>query len=116
MFFLETSIVLKHPKNYAPSDGLRCEVHYEKARGFYGTQAAPFEIHMVDQGGSVLWKAGGISDDRSAKVIALHLEGLSQRKIADQLDVNIATVNKIIKANRSIDQGELPITQNGEQA
>lgn len=106
---MDTVIVLKHPKNYTPSDGLRCEVHYEKARGFYGTHAKPFEIQMMDQGSSVLWKAGGISDDRSEKVISLHLDKLSQRKIADQLGINIATVNGIIREYKLSNPDPLPL-------
>ena len=43
---LDSVITLKHPSDYTPSDGLRCEVHYEKTRGFFGEEAKPFEVRM----------------------------------------------------------------------
>ena len=33
---LDTVIALKHPADYAPSEGLRCEVHFEKTRAMLG--------------------------------------------------------------------------------
>ena len=113
---MDTVVVLKRPKDYTPSEGLRCEVHYEKARGFFGKQATPFEIHMQDQEGSLVWKTRDLFDNRVEKVMALHLEGLSQRKIATQLGINIATVNAIIKENRDEPQASLSLLTDGAQA
>lgn len=38
---LDTVIALKRPPDYCPTEGLRCEVRYEKARGFHGDAARP---------------------------------------------------------------------------
>ena len=43
---LDSVVTLKHPADYNPSEGLRCDVHYEKARGFYGDEALPFEVKL----------------------------------------------------------------------
>lgn len=113
---MDTVVVLKRPKDYTPSEGLRCEVHYEKARGFFGKQATPFEIHMQDHEGSLVWKTRDLFDNRVERVMALHFDGLSQRKIADQLGINVATVNGIIKENRDDPQSFLPLLTDGDAA
>lgn len=97
---MDTVIVLKRPKDYTPSEGLRCELHYEKARGFFGKPAAPFEVNMCEENDALVWKTRDMNDNRVERVMALHHEGLSQRKIATQLGINIATVNGIIKEHR----------------
>lgn len=111
---MDTVVVLKRPKNYSPSDGLRCEVHYEKARGFFGKQATPFEVHMQDGEGAVIWATKDVFDDRVEKVMALHREGLSQRKISEQLGINVSTVNGIIKDNRDQDAADIDTSQEQE--
>jgi putative DNA primase/helicase len=47
---LDTVIALQHPSDYIASEGLRCEVRYEKARGFHGDEAKPFEVRMLREG------------------------------------------------------------------
>ena len=49
---LDTVVALQHPSDYAASEGLRCEVRYEKARGFLGEEAKPFEVRMQLEGGT----------------------------------------------------------------
>jgi hypothetical protein len=43
---LDSVLTLKHPSNYSASDGLRCEVVFEKSRSFFGPDARPFELQM----------------------------------------------------------------------
>ena len=45
---LNTVIALRRPPDYEASQGARFEVHYEKARGFYGNEAEPFEAWLKD--------------------------------------------------------------------
>ncbi len=45
---LNTVIALRRPPDYEASQGARFEVHYEKARGFYGDDAEPFEAWLKD--------------------------------------------------------------------
>lgn len=44
---LDSVVTLKNPSGYVASEGLRCEVLFEKARGFYGDDAKPFEVKMT---------------------------------------------------------------------
>lgn len=53
---LDTVITLRKPENYDPKEGARFEVHYEKARGFYGEEAAPFEAHLQEHNGKLCWR------------------------------------------------------------
>lgn len=43
---LDTVVTLKHPADYDPSEGLRCEVHFEKTRAMLGDEAKPFEVRL----------------------------------------------------------------------
>ncbi|MBD3272983.1 AAA family ATPase [Candidatus Dependentiae bacterium] len=43
---LDTVIQLEHPLDYKPDEGARFEIHFEKARSFYGEDAAPFQAHL----------------------------------------------------------------------
>ena len=36
---LDTTIAMRRPKDYEPSEGCRFEVHFEKSRGFTGDDA-----------------------------------------------------------------------------
>ena len=45
---LDTVISLRRPPDYSPAEGARFEIHFEKARGFYGDQAQPFEAQLID--------------------------------------------------------------------
>ena len=47
---LDTVIALQHPSDYVPSEGLRCEIRYEKNRGFHGEDAKAFEVRMSLEG------------------------------------------------------------------
>src|ERR1700704_5475076 len=40
---LDTVVSLRRPSDYSPDQGARFEVHFEKARGFHGQAAQPFE-------------------------------------------------------------------------
>jgi len=40
---LDTVIALKRPADYSPEQGACFEVHYEKSRGIFGDDVAPFK-------------------------------------------------------------------------
>ena len=54
---LNTVISLRKPPDYSPAQGARFEVHYEKARGFYGKDAEPFEAWLKEG----QWSIGDIT-------------------------------------------------------
>ena len=65
---LNTVIALRRPPDYDASQGARFEVHYEKARGFYGNDAEPFEAWLKDG----QWQIGDVTPaDDDASLLAL---------------------------------------------
>jgi putative DNA primase/helicase len=94
---LDTVITLRKPENYDPREGARFEVHYEKARGFYGEEARPFEASLREENGQVTWCVRDIEDCEMEKVLSLRKEGLSQRNIAEETGLSPATINRRLK-------------------
>ncbi len=95
---LDTVISLKRPEDYDPSEGARFEVHYEKARNFYGEAAEPFEVQLKEQDNRFFWVVKEIAhDDETQKIIELYQEGKSQRDIAAKLKISLGLVNKKIQ-------------------
>lgn len=94
---LDTVISLRKPESYDPREGARFEVHYEKARGFYGEDAIPFEACLREENGKFTWYSRDIEDSQMDKVLSLKKEGLSQRNIADETGLSPATINRRLK-------------------
>ena len=96
----DTVINLKHPKDYKPSQGGRAEVHFDKARGFYGTDAEPFELlleHTIY--GGVKWKAKSTgADEELTKMLELKGKGMSVRNIAEEMGTSPSSVQRRLKA------------------
>jgi putative DNA primase/helicase len=97
---LNTVIALRRPPDYLPTQGARFEVHFEKARHFYGQEAEPFEAQLIDRE----WKISPIkSGDDPETFKALHDQGLSIRDIADRTGVPRSTIHRQLKANGAAD-------------
>ena len=94
---LDTIITLRKPEAYDPQEGARFEVHYEKARGFYGEEAAPFEAWLKEEDGIFTWHTRDIEDCQLDRVLELKKEGLSQRDIAEETGLSPATINRRLK-------------------
>jgi putative DNA primase/helicase len=93
---LDTVVNLRRPQDYNPDEGARFEVHFEKARGFLGEDAEPFEAKLV--GGK--WAMRDLAEALEEQVIALNKEGLSQRDIAKEVNKSPATINRILKKQK----------------
>lgn len=91
---LDTIITLRKPQNYDQREGARFEVHYEKARSFYGNDATPFEAWLKEEEGKFTWHVRDIEDSQMDKVLELKEEGLSQRDIAEETGLSLATINR----------------------
>jgi RecA-family ATPase len=88
---LDTVISLRRPVDYDASQGARFEVHFTKARGFYGADAQPFEARLIDG----RWEIGEIvRDDSDDTLRALKAQGLSLRDIADRTGLSKDTVKR----------------------
>jgi putative DNA primase/helicase len=106
---LDTVIALKRPPDYCPTEGLRCELRYEKARGFHGDSAKPFEITMnYGQSGEVLWntaEASAQEDPLLEACAALFRQGLTVSQVAEQLGISRATAGR---RRQRLDPAALP--------
>ena len=96
---LDTVINLKHPKDYSPRDGARFEIHFEKARGFDGDAAKPFEVSLNTKDEKLEWSFKEVDDRDFEVAIDLHSDGMSMTDIAKEIGVNKSTVSRwIVKA------------------
>lgn len=102
---LDTVITLKKPENYDSREGARFEVHYEKARGFYGQDATPFEAWLKEEYGKMTWQVQELEDLQLNNLINLYKDGLKQREIAQELGLGLGTVNRWI--NRAKEEGKV---------
>lgn len=98
---LDTVIALKHSKDYAPSENARFEVHFEKARGFGGKDAEPFETSLIlDEQGNQDWTFVELEGRDLEKIVQFAKEDYSQRDIAYEMNKSVGWVNKMIKEAR----------------
>ena len=95
---LDTSISLRRPSDYSPTEGARFEVHLEKARGVHGDAAKPFEAKLEVHENIAVWTMRELEDANRARVEALLDDGLSPREIVDETGISRATVYRIKKA------------------
>ena len=95
---LDTSISLRRPSDYVPTQGARFEVHIEKGRAIHGDAAKPFEAQLVrDTGGVPCWTTKTIEDSQKARVAALLDDDLSVRDIAEDTGIPKSTVHRLKK-------------------
>lgn len=92
---LDTVVSLRHPEDYSPTDGARFEVHFEKARGFFGDDAKPFEAKLEKPGGSIEWTTRDVDDSKMAQVEALSEEGLTVREIGNELGISKSAAQRL---------------------
>lgn len=92
---LGTVIQLKHPAGYNPSEGANFEVHFTKARGFYGADAEPIEAQLSLDG---VWTWKRLNEAKAADAVALYQTGKTMRDVAQELGISSSTVSAYIKA------------------
>jgi len=110
---LDTVISLRRPSDYRPDQGARFELHFEKARGFYGDDARPFEAsYEVCEGGAV-WTRKELVDAERARVLAALKDGMSIREAADSLGIHRSKVDRLRK--KAIAEGDLTIAETAEE-
>jgi putative DNA primase/helicase len=103
---LDTSIRLKQPPDYSPTEGACFEVHFEKARNLHGDQLSPIEARLAeDQHGRQVWTIKSLTDATYKRVVELAKVGLRQAEIAIELQVNRSTVSRHYR--KAKDAGEI---------
>ncbi len=94
---LDTVLALRRSDDYQPDEGARFQVHYEKARGFHGEDAKPFEAALGASG----WTMRDLADADMARVVALHKDGLSIRDIAAETGFSKGRVERMLAKART---------------
>jgi len=85
---LDTVITLKHPPDYCASDGLRCEVHFEKTRSMLGQDAKPFEVKLeTGPNGEAIWLCRDLQNIKEQQAAELFAAKMSVRDVADELGI-----------------------------
>jgi hypothetical protein len=103
---LDTVIALRRPKDYTPEQGAAFEIHFEKARGVMGDDAAPIEARLSsDEHGRQSWTIRSLDDSTHDRVVDLARDGLSQADIAAELGIHKSNVSRHLARARA--RGEL---------
>lgn len=96
---LDCVIALKSPKDYSPEQGLRAEVHYEKARGFFGAEAMPFELQMTEAADrSLCWTVSDLAESKRLQAVELHDEGIPLSQIAKTLGISKTSAHRLVNS------------------
>ena len=104
---LDTVIALKRPSDYSPEQGACFEVHYEKSRGLYGDDVAPFKAQLLTgKDGGHEWLKQRLDDTNQEKILQMTKDGMSQADIARELNLNRSTVSR--KTAKLKAEGHLP--------
>ena len=103
---LDTVISLRQPGTYDAEQGAVFQVHFEKARGFTGDEAKPFEARLestVDD--RLSWTYKSVEDSTYHRVCKLVNEGLEPLEIAEELGIHKSSVSRHI--NRGKREGDI---------
>jgi AAA domain len=91
---LDSVISLSRPPVYSATEGARFEVRFTKSRGFWGSDAEPFEARFADG----RWTTGEIvAADSDAAIEAMYESGLSIRDIEERTGIARSTVARKLK-------------------
>jgi hypothetical protein len=99
---LDTVVKLQRPDGYSADLGAEFEVHFEKARGFAGSDAKAQVIRLQDSDTGLVWTTTGTVETTFDKVVKLLNSGLDQSRIAQELMINKSTVSRHVKQAREI--------------
>jgi putative DNA primase/helicase len=105
---LDTVVTLKHPPDYDHSQGLRCEVHFEKTRALLGDAAKSFEVVMqCDSTNGTEWTLRSLEDTNTQRATELFLAGVSVRDVAEELRISRSAAGRLRQKCRSNPPTEL---------
>ncbi len=94
---LDTVIHLKKSENYDPTHGAQFEVHYEKARGFFGEEAKPFDARLNSNQAGLGWEVKDIENVLLERIKVLKADGMSLRDIAAEVGTSYSSVRRLLQ-------------------
>lgn len=97
---LDTVISLKASHDYSAAEGIRFEVHFEKARGLQGASVEPFEASLKTEDGNIVWIERDLVDVDAERARKLQCEGLSIRDIAGRMNLSRSKVGRLLKRSK----------------
>jgi putative DNA primase/helicase len=98
---LDTIIRLKEPKGDMLDEGDAAhgcvfELHFMKARDYYGADRAPRVLRLSTQSGTAEWTWEALRDQQQERIAELHQLGRTQNQIAKEMGVDQSTVSRIL--------------------
>lgn len=100
---LDSVLHLKHSEDYIPNQGANFNIFFEKSRGFYGPEAAPFAASLIEgPDGKSVWVTRTLEESNFDKTVSLFNEGTSQHDIAKELNLNKSTVSRHIQKAKNM--------------
>jgi hypothetical protein len=95
---LDLVLSLKRPADYDPTNGAQFEIHVEKGRHLQGDEGKAIEATLnTASDGSHSWLWRTVESSTIEKVAELTREGLSQKEIAEELQINKSSVSRAVK-------------------
>lgn len=102
---LDLVLALRRPTDYSPSEGLRCELHFEKCRSLIGEAAKPFEVKLqAGSTGTPVWTVRPIENALLSRAAELFKDGVSVRDAAEELGISRSKAHRMkTKLERTAD-------------
>lgn len=95
--FLDNTVALKRPADYDPTEGAVFEWHFEKARGLFGDDVAPFEAKLAtDSQSRQHWAVRSLENAELDRVVDLANEGAAVMEIAEETGLSRHQVRRLI--------------------
>lgn len=87
---LDLTLGLRRPADHAPREGLRVEIHFEKARGLFGEAVAPIEARMATDpaSGRLGWQWRRAEEGELERAARLLRAGLKPGQMALELGIS----------------------------
>jgi KaiC/GvpD/RAD55 family RecA-like ATPase len=100
---LDTVLKLKRPDDYDQTDGLRCELHFEKARNLEGGEIEAVAIRLDTSDGKAQFTVEAAAADSIDQVHALISDGATRKEIEQSVGLNRFQLMRL--GERAAEQG-----------
>jgi putative DNA primase/helicase len=92
---VDTVISLTRPADYQSTEGARFVIQFEKARGFVGEDAEPFEARYETIDGAARWTWTPVVDEAYERASELFEAGKPVRAVAAELGISKSTAGRL---------------------